>query len=646
MNRAIILRHAVGASAILSQENMIMTPLLFTAMVPATLGVSFLPPYISLAADATATERYAASELHEQLAKACPGVNFTIGKPLPLTAQIVVGPGAAAALGVSLPSNLEGNESYVIDTTGEMVQASVVLAGGIGSARGTLYAAYQLLELLGWRFYAADETRVPALCPATSLVPPHKNVDHLPFEYRDNNQWAPAHNLTFAVRSGYNGHAPADRGDAVAYATPPGFVHTSYALLYYPEKSSNVPPPDLFAKHPEWFWPKASQGGATAYGQLCWSNSSLIKYLTAQVRAILAAEPDSMILSVSQNDNYNRCRTDAEERINDAEGSPMGALLRAVNTIADAVKDDWPHVAIDTLAYQWSRPATKLTRPRPNVIVRLCTIECDFGRPLTHPHNAPFQRDMEAWARISNRTWIWNYVTNFQNYYSPFPDWWVLTENIRYFHEHGVTGIFEEGTYTSPGGDLSELKDYVMAAAMRNVSIDGPAAIREFVEAYYGPDGAWAIMLYMQMMHGAILSSGYYMPFSFEVTAPFLTPAVLLEAARVLAEGYARAEGRYAPRLAKASLPVCYVSMRRWSKLRAFATQHNLTWPLHSTLKAEFAWFAGTFNASGATYLDEWGHDLDWLREQLFGGSKAAAVKMHGPRDCSKARHGLWHECA
>jgi hypothetical protein len=385
---------------------MIMTPLLFTM----TLGVSFLPPYISLAADATATEIYAASELHEQLAKACPGVNFTIGKPLPLTAQIVVGPGAAAALGVSLPSNLEGNESYVIDTTGEMVQASVVLAGGIGSARGTLYAIYQLLELLGWRFYAADETRVPALCPATSLVPPHKNVAHLPFEYRDNNQWAPAHNLTFAVRSGYNGHAPADRGDAVAYATPPGFVHTSYALLYYPEKSSNVPPPDLFAKHPEWFWPKASQGGATAYGQLCWSNSSLIKYLTAQVRAILAAEPDSMILSVSQNDNYNRCRTDAEERINDAEGSPMGALLRAVNTIADAVKDDWPHVAIDTLAYQWSRPATKLTRPRPNVIVRLCTIECDFGRPLTHPHNAPFQRDMEAWARISNRTWIWNYV--------------------------------------------------------------------------------------------------------------------------------------------------------------------------------------------------------------------------------------------
>ena len=148
---------------------------------PHTFGVSSLPPYISIAEDATATERFAAYELHNQLSSACSGINFTIGKPLPLSAQIAVGPGAASALGVSIPSNM-GNESYLIDTTGELVQASVVLAGGVESSRGTLYAAYRLLELLGWRFYAADETRVPALCPATSRLPAHHNITRLPFE--------------------------------------------------------------------------------------------------------------------------------------------------------------------------------------------------------------------------------------------------------------------------------------------------------------------------------------------------------------------------------------------------------------------------------------------------------------------------------
>ena len=47
-------------------------------------------------------------------------------------------------------------------------------------------------------------------------------------------------------------------------------------------------------------------------------------------------------------------------------------------------------------------------QPRPNVIIRLCSIECNFAMPLTDPSNAPFQKDMEKWAAVSNRTYIWN----------------------------------------------------------------------------------------------------------------------------------------------------------------------------------------------------------------------------------------------
>jgi hypothetical protein len=48
--------------------------------------------------------------------------------------------------------------------------------------------------------------------------------------------------------------------------------------------------------------------------------------------------------------------------------------------------------------------------------VRLCTIECNFALPLTDASNQRFQADMTAWAKISNRTYIWNYVTNFAAY--------------------------------------------------------------------------------------------------------------------------------------------------------------------------------------------------------------------------------------
>ena len=71
----------------------------------------------------------------------------------------------------------------------------------------------------------------------------------------------------------------------------------------------------------------------------------------------------------------------------------------------------------------------------------------------TDPTNAPFQTDMDDWAAISNRTYIWNYVTSFGSYIQPFPDWYVLGPNIKYFADHGVRGIFEEGSYGTSGGE-------------------------------------------------------------------------------------------------------------------------------------------------------------------------------------------------
>lgn len=73
------------------------------------------------------------------------------------------------------------------------------------------------------------------------------------------------------------------------------------------------------------------------------------------MRAILIANPDASIISISQNDNEEYCKTPAEAAIIAEEGSPMGPMLRTVNAVADDIASDYPHVAIDTLAYQVTR---------------------------------------------------------------------------------------------------------------------------------------------------------------------------------------------------------------------------------------------------------------------------------------------------
>ena len=89
---------------------------------------------------------------------------------------------------------------------------------------------------------------------------------------------------------------------------------------------------------------------------------------------------------------------------------------------------------------------------------RLCSIECNFLRPLTDPSNAAFTTDIVNWNKISDRLYIWDYVVDFHAWLMPWPNYFVLAPNIRFFRDHGVKGIFEEGNYKSYGGDLEAMK--------------------------------------------------------------------------------------------------------------------------------------------------------------------------------------------
>ena len=62
----------------------------------------------------------------------------------------------------------------------------------------------------------------------------------------------------------------------------------------------------------------------------------------------------------------------------------------------------------------------------------------------------------------------------------------VLAANVAFFAAHGVVGVFEEGAYQGPGGELNELKDWVMTSALwspaKAARDDGRALITEFLQ--------------------------------------------------------------------------------------------------------------------------------------------------------------------
>ena len=74
--------------------------------------------------------------------------------------------------------------------------------------------------------------------------------------------------------------------------------------------------------------------------------------------------------------------------------------------------------------------------------------------------------DLTGWTNVSERVYVWNYATNFEEFVAPFPNYRTIEANIKLFGQLGVKGLFEEAAYGGPGGDLSELKSFLMSSLM------------------------------------------------------------------------------------------------------------------------------------------------------------------------------------
>jgi len=186
--------------------------------------------------------------------------------------------------------------------------------------------------------------------------------------------------------------------------------------------------------------------------------------------------------SISPNDEAMYCQCDSCARVDKAEGGPQGSLIHFVNKIAAM----FPGRQITTLAYSYYAKAPRKTRPGPNVTILLSSIDADRNLPLsTAPGASGFRRNLDAWRKLTNRVFVWDYCTQFTNYLTPFPVAATFANSFRYLQKKGVTGIFEQGsgdTYS----DMSELKAYLIAAFLWNPGADYEQLVSRFLHAYYG----------------------------------------------------------------------------------------------------------------------------------------------------------------
>jgi len=445
---------------------------------------------IVIGENASPSEKHSATELHTFL-KEISGAEIPISTDeIPLSDnEIIIGDNKHLRnLDIKIDWNKLGDEGFVIKT----VNQHLVIAGG--KLRGTIYGVYTFLQdYLGCRWFSSKVSHIPK---KDKIEIESIDDTQMPvLEYREP-FYTDAFDGDWSARNKMNSttsRLTKDHGGKIVYSH---FVHTFDSLLS---------PKEYFADHPEYF-SEVKGKRVSEHTQLCLTNPDVLHISIEKVQQWIREAPEANIYSVSQNDWHNFCECEKCKAIDDSEESHSGTMLYFVNQIAEAIEKDYPDKAIDTLAYQYTRKPPKNIKPKKNVIVRLCSIECCFSHSLEECEiNASFKDDIEGWSKISDRLYIWDYVTDFSHYILPFPNLYVLKPNIQFFVNHGVKGIFEEGNYSGGGkGELAELRAYVMAKLLWNPNYDTDTAIDEFLEVYYGKASA-PIREYINVLHGNVM---------------------------------------------------------------------------------------------------------------------------------------------
>lgn len=421
-----------------------------------------------------------------------------------------------------------------------------------GNTRGALYATYVFLEeYLGCRWFTPECCTWPTEGSIDLARIDHRYIP--PLEYRSTD-YPRTRPWQMALRNRFNGqhhHLSEEMGGKISYR---GFVHTFNSL---------VPPSKYFASHPEYYSEIKGKRVGSEPMQLCLTNPEVLDIATETVRQWIEEAPDAEIISVSQNDCRGWCECEKCTALAEREGSQAGPLLHFVNAIAERIERDHPNVAIDTLAYQYTRKPPKHVVPRDNVIVRLCSIECCFLHPLaTDPYNAAFVEDIRGWNEICDRLHIWDYVINYRHSICPFPNLRVLKPNINFFIDHGVTGIYEEACYYTPGSELQELRGYIIAKTLWDPDYDTDRAIREFCDAYY--EGASPLIReYINLIHDHALALPDTHIRIYSGPQSYLTQELMARAAALFdrAEAAVADDAEVLHRVQVARLPVVYAQI-------------------------------------------------------------------------------------
>ena len=492
-------------------------------------------------------------------------------------------------------SNIKKNKSIVLLTKPNIENdfISIQLKDSLisissNNKKNLFYATYEFIEkFLNVKWLSTDYTHYEKL---SSL--------NIPYNY---NYYYEPPVLTRTVHSKlfYDDSIFADKlkvtNEAFPRYVPNARVHTFHRFMPY----------DVFyEKNPEYY---ALRNGKRLPTQLCLTNNAVLEIVKDSVRSFFKNSPISDVISVSQDDNTQYCQCENCSKIDNKEGSPAGSLIHFVNDIAK----DFPDKTISTLAYQYTRKPPK-TKPLENVLITLCSIECDRSIPIDEGCK-DFSSDLKGWSSLTDNIRIWDYTTQFTNFLAPFPNWGTIRPNINLFVENNAKWIFEQ--HSRNDSELFELRSYVMAKLLWDPSLNFNTLIKDFNDKYYG-DGGKYITEYISKIQNQIDNTSFFLFLYGDPSQgfdSFLSPQNLSNYDKLFNKALSKVDynSNYYKRILRSKISIDYAILelyrKNFSDLYKLTFYENSLKKINPELIERLNNFSDVCSENNITYMNEMG---------------------------------------
>ncbi len=315
-------------------------------------------------------------------------------------------------------------------------------------------------------------------------------------------------------------------------------------------------------------------------GQICFSNPKTLRVFTEKLKEFIKKDQQKYgvvpaIYDISANDNPEVCECPECQRRAQKYGSYSGLVLEFTNAIAAAIENEYPEVKIQMFAYQFAEVAPKGIKAHKNVLIRIAQLGCEFGRKvairdslhsLTHPVNAVPLKRIQEWSEVG-AIGIWDYWIMYFEALTTIGN--TFAENLAIYKNSNVKTLFieaEEPMITV----FYAARLYLGYRFINDPTRNYDAELDKFMAAYYQDAAApmRKLMKYMEMRNNEIAGKFGDVVLSKRTD---LDDAFFLEAERLLDEAEALAPNHVVrKRIAKERLVVDRTRLLRRAALAPF----------------------------------------------------------------------------